>query len=57
MVADLKTGGIDADLFEQVFLLYRCHYYDRTEDPSRMIVVTKSGEEQLEWDYSSLSVL
>ncbi len=57
MVDDLKSGGIDADLFDQVFLLYRGHYYDREEDPSKMLVVTKNGKEQLEWDYETLSVL
>ncbi|MBO7451539.1 MAG: DnaB-like helicase C-terminal domain-containing protein [Clostridiales bacterium] len=57
LVNDLKSGGIDADLFDQVFLLYRGHYYDREEDPSKMMVVTKNGNEQLEWDYETLSVL
>ena len=57
MVEDLKAGGIDESLFDQVFLLYRGHYYDREEDPSKLIVVKKNGEEQLEWDYDSLSVL
>lgn len=57
MVEDLKAGGIDEKLFDQVFLLYRGHYYDREEDPSQLIVVKKNGKEQLEWDYDSLSVL
>ena len=54
---DLKAGGIDEDLFEQVFLLYRSHYYDREADPTELIVVKKNDSEQLEWDYNSLSVL
>ena len=57
LVDDLKSSGIDADMFDQVFLLYRGHYYDREEDPSKMLVVTKNGNEQLEWDYETLSVL
>lgn len=57
LVDDLKSSGIDADLFDQVFLLYRGHYYDREEDPSKMLVVMKNGNEQLEWDYETLSVL
>lgn len=57
LVDDLKSSGIDADLFDQVFLLYRGHYYDREENPSKMLVVTKNRNEQLEWDYETLSVL
>ena len=57
LVDDLKSSGIDADMFDQVFLLYRGHYYDREEDPSKMLVITKNGNVQLEWDYESLSVL
>ena len=57
LVDDLKSSGIDADMFDQVFLLYRGHYYDREEDPSKMLDVTKNGNEQLEWDYETLSVL
>lgn len=57
MISDLAAGGIDENLFDQVFLLYRSHYYDREADPTKLIVVLKDGEEQLEWDYESLSVL
>ena len=57
MVDDLKLSGIDSDMFDQVFLLYRGHYYDREDDPTKMVVVKKNGSEQLEWDYDSLSVL
>ena len=56
-IEDLKAGGIEEKLFDQVFLLYRGHYYNREEDPTKLIVVKKTGEEQLEWDYESLSVL
>ncbi len=56
-VDDIAAGGINPALFEQVFLLYRGYYYDRTVDPARLVVVKKDGKEELEWDYESLSVL
>ncbi len=46
---DLKASSIDPELFEQVFLLYRGHYYDAGDDPARMIVVKKNGEEILDY--------
>ncbi len=49
MIEDLKAGGIDEKMFNQVFLLYHGHYYNREEEPSKLPVVKKNEGEQLEW--------
>ncbi len=56
-VEDLSVYRIDAAIFDQLFLLYRGSLYDDKEDPSKMIVIKKIGEDILEWDEKSRSLL
>ena len=55
-ISDLESKGVTAGLFDQVFLLYREHYYDIEADESDLAVVLKNAEEHLTWDYQTLSV-
>ena len=56
-VEDLDSIGLDSELYDQVFLLYRKHYYFLEAAESDLLVILKDREEQLIWDYPSLSVL
>lgn len=55
-ISDLESKGLASGLFDQVFLLYREHYYDIDADESDITVILKDAEEHLTWDYSTLSV-
>lgn len=53
---DLCLSGLDVDLFDQVFMLYRPHYYAIEADESELLVIMKDKEERLRWDYDALMV-
>ena len=54
---DLKDFGFELSDFEQIFLIYREHYYDKLADDTKLTVITKDQEEQLIWDPKTISVM
>ncbi len=55
-ISDLESKGVATGLFDQIFLLYREHYYVVEADKSDIAVILKDAEEHLTWDYQTLSV-
>lgn len=53
----LSSDGLNLDLFDQVFLLYRPYYYFLESDETLFIVKTKDAEVSLAWDAQRSSVL
>lgn len=54
---DLGDFGFELSDFEQIFLIYREHYYNESVDDSTLTVVTKDQEEILLWNPKTVSVM